>query len=236
MGRVGVSASIRQDSGAGTAAERVAAALRDELLDGAHPVGTRFREESLAQRFDVARHTVRAALRLLVESRLVTHERHRGVCVAPLSRQRIDEVFDYRKVLELGALRLALAQGADLSEVEAAVEHLETLAAREEPLAWRELTMAHGAIHDRIVAASGNPLLMESYRRCEDELRLLLTFVRPDFDAATMAAVHRNLLRHLREGGETAVDALTDDIDHTGRAALLHSLTRAETAARLLGH
>ncbi len=32
------------------------------------------------------------------------------------------------------------------------------------------------------------------------------------------------------------MDALTDDIDHTGRAALLHSLTRAETAARLLGH
>ncbi|WP_060576825.1 MULTISPECIES: GntR family transcriptional regulator [unclassified Pseudonocardia] len=230
-----MSATIHRDDGAGTAAERVAAALRDELLDGAHPVGTRFREESLAKRFDVARHTIRAALRLLVDSRLVTHERHRGVGVAPLSRNRIDELFDYRKVLELGALRLAQAADADLSQVEAAVEHLEAIAERGTPPAWRELTMAHSAIHERIVATSGNPLLIDSYRRCEDELRLLLTFVRPDFDAAAMAALHRTLFQRLREGGEPAVTALTDDIDQTGRAALLRSLARSEDAARMLG-
>ncbi|WP_143262058.1 GntR family transcriptional regulator, partial [Allokutzneria sp. NRRL B-24872] len=95
------------DSGSQTVPERIAAAVRDELLDGAHPVGTRLRESDLAERFDVGRHTIRSALRLLVERGLVVHERHRGAVVAPLSRQRIDEVFDYRKLLELGALRMA---------------------------------------------------------------------------------------------------------------------------------
>lgn len=218
-----------------TAPERVASILRDELFEGAHPVGTRFREEDLAKRFDVARHTIRAALRMLVEARLVVHERNRGVEVAPLSRRRIDELFDYRKVLELGALRLALEADADLSGVEAQVERLEALAAREARPAWRALTMTHSAIHEQIVAAAANPLLMDSYRRCEDELRLLLTFVRPDFDASSMAALHRTLFERLRHGGQAAVDALADDIDETGRAALLHSLERAEDAARRLG-
>ncbi|WP_394618635.1 GntR family transcriptional regulator [Lentzea sp. JNUCC 0626] len=217
------------------APERIAAAVRGELLDGVHPVGTRFREEELVARFGVGRHTVRSALRLLVDRGLLVHERHRGAVVAPLSQARIDEIFDYRKVLELGALRMALAAGADLGPVLAEVDHLEALATRTPAPTWRELTRVHSAFHRAIVAAAGNRHLLDSYRRCEDEVRLLLTFVRPDFDAAGLAAVHRALAGQLQQGGDTATDALTYDIDHAGRAALLTALHRAEESRRLLG-
>lgn len=230
-----MTASSVKPADAQTAPERVARALRDELLDGAHPVGTRFREEELAERFDVGRHTIRSGLRLLVERGLVVHERNRGAVVAPLSRRRIDEVFDYRKVLELGALRMALDAGASFGPVQAEVEQLEALAKRTPSLPWRELTRAHNAIHRAIVAAAGNQHLLESYERCEDEIRLLLTFIRPDFDAARLAVVHRDLVEQLQQGGQAAIDALTEDIDHTGRAALLAALRRAEESARLLG-
>jgi DNA-binding GntR family transcriptional regulator len=219
-----------------TAPERVAAALRDELLDGAHPVGTRFREEDLAERFDVGRHTIRSGLRLLVERGLVVHERHRGAVVAALGKRRIDEIFDYRRLLELGALGMALDADTDFDPVLAEVERLEALAQRTVSPSWREVTRAHGAIHRAIVEAAGNQHLLESYQRCEDEVRLLLTFIRPDFDAARLATVHRDLVEKLRLGGKAAVDALTVDIDHTGRAALLAALRRAEESARLLGH
>ncbi|MEU8637802.1 GntR family transcriptional regulator [Amycolatopsis sp. NPDC048633] len=215
--------------------ERIAAALRGELLDGAHPVGTRFREEVLAERFDAGRHTVRSALQLLVERGLLVHERHRGATVAPLSRQRIDEVFDFRKILELGALRTAQDREADLGPVLVEVERLEALAERSPAPSWRELTGAHRAIHRAIVAAAGNRRVLDSYRRCEDEVRLLLTFVRPDFDAARLAAVHRALVEKLGQGGETAAAALAADIDQGGRAALLTALRRTEESARLLG-
>ena len=222
--------------GVQTAPERVAGVLRDELLGGAHPVGTRFREEELAERFDVGRHTIRSGLRLLVERGLVVHERHRGAVVAPLSKQRIDEIYDYRKVLELGALRMALDAGADFGSVLAAVERLEALARKTPSPSWREVTEAHGAIHRAIVEAAGNQHLEESYRRCEDEVWLLLTFVRPDFDAARLAVVHRDLVAKLQLGGKIALDALTEDIDGMGRVALLTALRRAEESARLLGH
>ncbi|MGW5399874.1 GntR family transcriptional regulator [Streptomyces sp. NPDC003952] len=223
-------------TGAQAAPERIAGALRGELLDGAHPVGTRFREEELAERFDVGRHTIRTALRLLVERGLLVHERHRGAVVAPLSKQRIDEVFDYRKVLELGALRMVLEADADLGQALVEVERLEALAARPSPgPSWRELTSVHSAVHRAIVAAAGNKHVLESYQRCEDEVRLLLTFVRPDFDAVSLAAIHRDLIEKLRLGGQAAADALIEDIDCTGRAALLATLRRAEEGARLLG-
>ncbi|WP_290056382.1 GntR family transcriptional regulator [Amycolatopsis solani] len=217
------------------APERIAAVVRGELLDGVHPVGTRFREEDLAERFDVGRHTVRSALRLLADRGLLHHERHRGAVVAPLSRARIDEIFDYRKVLELGALRMALARGADLTPVRTEVERLEALAERTPRPSWRKLTEVHGAIHRAIVAAAGNEHVLDSYHRCQDEIRLLLAFVRPDFDATTMAAIHRRLLVKLSLGGTAATDALTEDIDHTGRAALLTALRRAEESAHRLG-
>ncbi|WP_285634628.1 hypothetical protein [Lentzea sp. NBRC 102530] len=54
-------------------------------------------------------------MRLLVDRGLPAHERYRGAVVARLGQARIDEIFDYRKVLELGAPRMALVSGADLT-------------------------------------------------------------------------------------------------------------------------
>ncbi|MEW2507759.1 GntR family transcriptional regulator [Amycolatopsis sp. NPDC047767] len=219
-----------------TAPERVAALMRDELFDGAYPVGTRLREELLADRFDVGRHTVRAALRLLAERGLVVHERNRGAVVPALTQQRIDEIFDFRTVLEVGALRMALANGADLSPMRHAVEKLEGLAAQADPPSWRELTEAHGDIHEAIVRAANNSHLLTSYGRCQDEVRVLLTVIRPEFNASRLALLHRQLLDKVMVGGDVAIQALVDDLELAGRAALVSALRRAETdAARIFG-
>jgi DNA-binding GntR family transcriptional regulator len=212
--------------------ERVAAQLRDEVLDGLVPPGTRLREEEIAARFDVGRHTVRAALRLLADRGLVVHERNRGATVPPLTQDRIDELFGFRTVLELGSLRMALARGADLARVEAAVRELEALP---DGTSWRELTEVHGQIHHEIVAAAGNDHLLTAYARCEDEMRVLLAVLRPDFNATRLAALHRHLLDQLHIGGDIAVRALADDLELAGRAALLQALHRAETTARAIG-
>jgi DNA-binding GntR family transcriptional regulator len=216
----------------GSAPERVAALLRDELFEGTLPPGTRLREDELCEQFDVGRHTARAALRLLVDRGLIVHERNRGASVPELTRERIDELFGFRTVLELGSLRLALGQGADLSTVDAAVRELEALPER---ASWRELTEVHGRIHHAIVVAANNDHLLDAYARCEDELRVLLGVLRPDFSTRRLAVLHRHLLDQLLIGGDVAVQALTDDLELSGRAALLQALHRAETAARTIG-
>ncbi|MFI6094843.1 GntR family transcriptional regulator [Lentzea sp. NPDC051213] len=219
---------------ASTAPERVAAQLRDELLNGQYAAGTRLREEELSERFEVGRHTVRAAIRLLVERGLIIHERNRGAIVPPLTQQRIDEICGFRMVLEIGALRMALANGADLSPVNAVVEELEGLVDSDPAPSWRELTEVHGRIHRAIVVAADNSHLLAAYGPCEDETRILLAVLQPDFDARRLAVLHRELMDKLLIGGEVAVQALADDLELGGRAALLVALHRAETVARAL--
>lgn len=206
-----------------SAPERVAATLREEVLDGVLPPGERLREETLCERFRVGRHTVRTALGILVGAGLVVHERHRGASVRPLTRARIDESFDFRIAVELGSLRLALARGADLAPVEDAVRELELLP---EATPWRQLIECHGRIHHEIVRTAGNEPLLRAYRSCEDELLLLFAVVRPDFSAQRLARLHRRLMDDLRRGGEVAVQALADDLERSGRTAVLHALER----------
>lgn len=214
-----------------SAPERVATALRNDVLDGVLRPGCRLREESLCERFGTGRHTIRAALRLLVAAGLVVHERNRGAFVRPLTRARIDESFGFRMALELGSLRLALDRGADLSAVEAAVCELESLPER---TPWRRLTESHGRIHHEIVRAAGNERLLTAYRGCEDELQLLFAVIRPDFSAQRLARLHRELMEQLRLGGETAVRALAFDLERSGREAVLHALERGERTGLLV--
>jgi DNA-binding GntR family transcriptional regulator len=206
------------------AAERVAEVLRTELLDGAMAPGSHLSEEQLAARFEVGRYTVRAALRSLVTAGLLVHERHRGAFVPSLTRDRIDELFAYRSVVELGSLRLALDRGHDLRAVEDAVVELERIDRPDStPAAWHDVTAAHRAVHHAIVAAAGNPRLLAAYSACEDELQFLLAFLRPEFAAGRLATLHRDLLRRLADDVESAQAALADDLE-VGRQGLLRAL------------
>lgn len=213
-----------------TSPNRVTEALRCELLDGLFPPGTRLKEEDLAARFEVGRYTVRAALHSLVSSGLLVHEPNRGAFVRELTRERIDELFDFRAVVELGSLRLALEREADLSEVEAKVRELEALAV---DAPWHEVITAHSAIHHAIVLASGNPRLINAYASCEDELQFMCAFTRPDFSPLKLAELHRTLMNALRTGGETALRALRHDLEVSGRTAMLCALRRSEQENQL---
>lgn len=208
-----------------SAPERVAETLRAELLDGLHPPGTRLKEQTLSDRFHVGRYTVRTALRGLVSSGLLAHEPNRGAVIPELTRERIEEVCSFRAVVELGSLRLALAEGAGLEPVETAVAELEAL---DDDAPWHLATAVHRAIHHAIVAAPANPRLLNAYSLCEDELQYILAFIHPEISVPELAAQHRRLVDQLRAGGETAVQALHQDLELSGRANLIAALHRMD--------
>ncbi|WP_166348411.1 GntR family transcriptional regulator [Phytoactinopolyspora limicola] len=204
-----------------SAPDSVAAKLRTELLDGVIPHGSRLHEEQLCERFGVGRHTVRSALQQLAAAGLIVHERNRGARVRELTSDWVDEMFTYRLVIELGSLRVALTRGVDLTPV---VQAVDALAAEPPDANWGRLMEVHSRIHDEIVAAAGNPRLLRAHRACADELRLMLTAVAPLISRDQLIALHRDLADGLRTGGEAALRALTADIEHAGRAALLEVL------------
>ncbi|MGW1077732.1 GntR family transcriptional regulator [Streptomyces sp. NPDC002537] len=83
-------------------------AIRDDIVSGALPPGSRLIEELLARRYGVSRVPVREALRTLASEGFVTTRRHAGACVAEPTEQEAADLLDVRALLEpLGAARAA---------------------------------------------------------------------------------------------------------------------------------
>ena len=201
----------------------IAGRLREELLSGALRPGDRLKEEELAERFRVGRYTVRSALRTLVDARLLEHETNKGVEVPHLRAARVDELYEYRTVLEVGSLRVAQARGISLATIE---ETTAVLAALPPDAAWSEVIGRHQDIHRAIVRAGGNARLITAYELCEEELQFVIATTRPAYTASRLAALHITLLDELRAGGDGALAALTRDIE-VGRRAVHDAMTGA---------
>lgn len=205
-----------------SAATVLADKLRAELLDGSLRPGARLKEEELAERFAAGRYTVRSALRTLVAAGLLEHEAHRGARVPELLPARVNELYDYRTVLELGALRLGQARDTPLAPIETATAALVDLP-HDTP--WPEVIATHQEVHRAIVRWSGNTRLLDAYAVCEQELQFVVASTRPHYTARRLAELHMDLLTRLRQGGERATTALARDIE-VGRRAV-HEAMRA---------
>lgn len=106
---------------------RVAGELRQEILSGAMPPGSRIRQEDLASRFNSSRIPVREALRLLETEGLVTLVANSGAWVARLDQAELLEIYKIRERLEPLALGESLPhllpeEIAELQRLAAAME------------------------------------------------------------------------------------------------------------------
>ena len=90
------------------AAEQAAQSLREEILSGAIPSGTRLGEADLAGRLSVSRTPIREALSRLAAEGLVEIQPNRGARVATWSAEHLREIFELRLRLEPYAVRQAV--------------------------------------------------------------------------------------------------------------------------------
>ncbi|MGW3294952.1 GntR family transcriptional regulator [Streptomyces xiamenensis] len=89
-------------------AHTVCTAIRDDIVNGVLPPGSRLAEEQLAQRYGVSRVPVREALRTLESEGFVVSKRHAGACVAQPGEREAADLLDIRALVEpLGAARAA---------------------------------------------------------------------------------------------------------------------------------
>ncbi len=87
--------------------DQVLVALRQAIVAGQYPPGTRLTEDRLAADFGVSRNPVREALRLASAEGFVVIAPHRGAVVASPSTSTIADLFSIRERLEPLAARLA---------------------------------------------------------------------------------------------------------------------------------
>ena len=220
-----------EKSGPGpTAQVRVADALREQILGGDPEPGTPLREEELADRFQVSRHTVRSALALLAADRIVETIPYRGSRVTDLTDEQVRALQDFRCALESAAVHIAHEKygnqwpEAVLAPIESALRALQDAEEAEDPL---RITRAHVELHRTIVESSQSERIIESYTAITSEMLLFTARVRPHYAAGSLAEQHRHYLSAVQSGDGEAV---WDHLRKSTELLRLHRETQRSTA------
>lgn len=179
--------------------EALAQTLRDQILDGTIAPGERLREIEYAERFNVARHSFRAATQLLVHEGMLERTQNRGVHVPMLGLRDVTDIYRARAALEVEAVRVCILESAPTAEAERAVA---ALSASPDDAPWRELVDLDLRFHRSFVDAVDSPRLSRLYAAVVSEITLCLVQLRPHYSrpAQEVADEHRELLEPVLAG------------------------------------
>jgi DNA-binding GntR family transcriptional regulator len=176
----------------GTAYDRILLAV----VEGDYKPGDRILEDEVAGQLNISRTPVREALRRLEDDGILTHEPHRGMTVARLDFQMVQELYAVRDLLEGAAAARAARYATD-----ADLELLENLVEREPVAAKSSATMAvhNSRFHHAMYAAAHNRYLLKTLNVLSNPLALLsrTAFGSPERRAAAMAE-HRRIFEAIR--------------------------------------
>lgn len=144
--------------------------LRDMIVRGELSPRSRLNERLLCERLSISRTPLREALKTLAAEGLVQLLPNRGAVVADLDANEIGELFVVIGALEALAGELACTNATETDVAEIAALHYQMrlhFARAELPEYFR----CNQAIHEKIVAAAGNFVLEDSYRKLSGRLR-----------------------------------------------------------------
>ena len=199
-----------------TAHDFVLETLREAILNGDLPGGTRLVQSELADMLDVSTTPVREALRDLAADGLVQLDAHRGGVVAELDNQELREIYDLRVLLEPEVIRRAWPELTD--EV---VDRVASLHARMSTATTAsEWVAVNTEFHWTIYEQARSPRLLALLKALTDPWVMYVSA------AMSRDPVNRQLAS---EGHDQILEALrTRDLQAAIEATLAHlSITRA---------
>jgi len=150
--------------------EEAVAHVRTMLLEGEIPPGTRIPERELCEQLKISRTPLREALKVLAAEGLVQLLPNRGSRAAKLTDTDVHNLFEVCQGLEALAGELACERITDAEIAEIASAHaMMTQHYRNGDLI--QYYRCNRAIHEAIVAATGNPVLSGLYESVTARIR-----------------------------------------------------------------
>lgn len=199
MDSVGTSYRSLKDS----AAEEI----RNRILDGTLPPGSRLVEEELANQFDISRMPVREALTLLEAEGFVDITPRRGASVSVVSPEEALDIFQVRGMLEGLAARLA-ARSASPEALESLAA---TLDAGEKAISsdgGGRIPLLHQQFHVDLALAAGNKYLTDLVSALPGKIEWIYNTI-----LRTRAKIswpeHAEILEAVRSGDEDLAEQVT---------------------------
>jgi DNA-binding GntR family transcriptional regulator len=143
-----------------TKAESAYVALRDAIRTGVLVPGQRLTLNELAADMGMSLTPIRDALRLLATQGLVEQRTHVGTVVSHFTRERAQDIYRLRLVLEPLAARMAAeaATDADVTDLENLWSRMQSVLDGNELSSFPQL---NAAFHNRIYSAADSQYLLE---------------------------------------------------------------------------
>jgi len=195
--------------------EQVKELILERILSGEYQPGERLVETRIAQELGTSQAPVREALRDLELLRFVESAPFRGARVREISRDELIEIYPVRAALEEVAAREAATRlDGVVAELEAEIDAMHAAADAGDLHAEVQHDVA---FHRKIVEASGNRVLLETWLTLGIEARTAITALRTGLDRHEIAECHRPILDALRaRDPDAAAAAIRHHLEHYG--------------------
>jgi DNA-binding GntR family transcriptional regulator len=185
--------------------DNVYARLREMILTNMLQAGQKLVDRDLAEQLGVSRTPVREALGRMAMMGLVEARSRRGYYVSEYTAEQMSDLYEFRKMLEVEAARLAAlnAKPSHLQEFDRILAESEKLAST--PSSFSRTVKLDLELHQLIARASGNTSLHRSIRNVLDKV---VCFIWVDWvdeatansvTIATAHAEHQELISMIKE-------------------------------------
>jgi DNA-binding GntR family transcriptional regulator len=183
--------------------ERVYRALRDRILTGALPPGSRLSVPALARELGVSRSPVRDAVLQLVRDGLGEETFNRGAVVRQMSPEHLVSLYEAREALEGMTARLA----TDGFTPAVRRRMLALLEEHDEVAATQDLSRhvdVDAAFHREIRDAAGSPVLARMLEEIQGQVVLAMRSTSVSGGIANAVRDHRRIFEALASGDRDA--------------------------------
>src|SRR4030081_904310 len=157
-----------------TLSERAASLVERDIIAGLHAPGARLGIVDLARRYEIGATPLREGLSRLVSRGLIVGIGQRGFGVADVSREDLLDITRMRPVVEIEALRLAMAQGDDaweagiLSALHQMRRHIERTG-NEFREGAEDFDRLHKGFHTALLGACGSKRMLAAHSDLYDQ-------------------------------------------------------------------
>lgn len=209
--------------------------LRNAIIDGRLKLGDQLSEIRISKMLGISKTPVREALQELRREGLVQIDPQRGTSIFRIEDEEIDQIADFRQLLEIAAARRILANDSSAAcrKMRAVVDGMHKAISRNDISAYRKLD---AQFHLVLIENCGNGYIEQAYGLIAAKIGALRTRAHDDRHVVDNSLnTHTRLCEMLERGEKDAFcSLLAQHIRNTGRdyRAWL-SRQRSETPAAL---
>jgi DNA-binding GntR family transcriptional regulator len=179
--------------------------LREMILGGKLPPGTRINEAELASLLGISRGPVREAIQRLTAEGLTTISPHRGAFVRRFSADEIVQLFEVRVILESAGARLAALRCSP-----SAIAELDNWLSETHGLPGNTAEAAAKAaeFHLELLDRAENPQLARTARACYQRIRVARAIYRMPYRLEAAYQAHTGIFSAVKEHDAEAAERL----------------------------